>query len=436
MLTGEVDALYYAQMVVEQKIRKNMITGLKAIPQNELPANKLYFYVNKKDPILYSIIQKKSLRAIPYEKKMQIMKKWLNLESIALTPKEEDWLFKKQPIKYSFHPNLKPIEFKNKLNQHDGIVADILLLIKQKSAIILEDKPYKTFKEAIDAIKAGKIDMLSAVIETEENKKYLNFTKHTLLSYYLVFIASNNDKKIYKSIDEFNNKTIGILTDEEKIVKKYPNLNYVKINSIKEGFEKLKNKKIDLFVLDNIRAAYQINNNYLDFHIAYKTDIVYNLKIAFRKDMPIEPLKIIDKALELIPPGKREEIIKKWTKKATTNYINWSLVGKIIGGFIVILLLVMWYNKTLKDKVREKTKELRDLADSLEEKVEERTKELKNAKEKIEEIHQHTQDSIEYASLIQNAILPKEELFKKAFKDYFIIWQPKDIVGGDIYLKR
>jgi len=59
---------------------------------------------------------------------------------------------------------------------------------------------------------------------------------------------------------------------------------------------------------------------------------------------------------------------------------------------------------------------------------------LQKAKEEIEKIHQHTKDSIEYASLIQNAILPKEELFKKAFKDYFIIWQPKDIVGGDVYL--
>jgi len=59
---------------------------------------------------------------------------------------------------------------------------------------------------------------------------------------------------------------------------------------------------------------------------------------------------------------------------------------------------------------------------------------IENAKKEIEEMHKKTQDSIKYASLIQHLLLPKEELFRKAFKDYFIIWQPKDIVGGDIYL--
>jgi serine phosphatase RsbU (regulator of sigma subunit) len=41
--------------------------------------------------------------------------------------------------------------------------------------------------------------------------------------------------------------------------------------------------------------------------------------------------------------------------------------------------------------------------------------------------------SIEYAQTIQQAILPSEDVFKKSFKDYFIIYMPKDIVSGDFY---
>ncbi len=59
--------------------------------------------------------------------------------------------------------------------------------------------------------------------------------------------------------------------------------------------------------------------------------------------------------------------------------------------------------------------------------------ELKNAKEKIEAMHKHTRESIEFASLIQNALIPRIDKFK-IFKDKFILWSPKDIVGGDIYL--
>ncbi len=53
--------------------------------------------------------------------------------------------------------------------------------------------------------------------------------------------------------------------------------------------------------------------------------------------------------------------------------------------------------------------------------------------EKIEEIHQQTRDSIEYSADIQKAILPKKENIDKFFNDSFVLWEPKDTVGGDIY---
>ncbi len=42
-------------------------------------------------------------------------------------------------------------------------------------------------------------------------------------------------------------------------------------------------------------------------------------------------------------------------------------------------------------------------------------------------------DSIHYARRIQYAILPEEEKVKKCLQDYFIFYQPKDIVSGDFY---
>ncbi len=42
-------------------------------------------------------------------------------------------------------------------------------------------------------------------------------------------------------------------------------------------------------------------------------------------------------------------------------------------------------------------------------------------------------DSIKYALHIQEKILPDHKIFDKFFNDWFVIWQPRDIVGGDIY---
>lgn len=42
-------------------------------------------------------------------------------------------------------------------------------------------------------------------------------------------------------------------------------------------------------------------------------------------------------------------------------------------------------------------------------------------------------DSIQYASRIQEAILPDVQKIKNAFKDAFVLYQPKDVVSGDYY---
>ena len=45
-------------------------------------------------------------------------------------------------------------------------------------------------------------------------------------------------------------------------------------------------------------------------------------------------------------------------------------------------------------------------------------------------------ESIQYASRIQRSVLPNPALLEKAFADHTVIWEPKDVVGGDVYLYR
>ena len=61
------------------------------------------------------------------------------------------------------------------------------------------------------------------------------------------------------------------------------------------------------------------------------------------------------------------------------------------------------------------------------------SKKLREAKKEIEHIHKLTRESIEYAALIQGALLPEKNLLNNYFKDSFVYWEPKDTVGGDIW---
>ncbi|MCC6251949.1 MAG: SpoIIE family protein phosphatase [Bacteroidia bacterium] len=79
------------------------------------------------------------------------------------------------------------------------------------------------------------------------------------------------------------------------------------------------------------------------------------------------------------------------------------------------------------------TKRLRALNDLLEKTVKERTQELWKERDKLREANQEITDSINYAKIIQQSILPESQAIKKVFKQSFIYFKPRNIVSGDFY---
>ena len=75
--------------------------------------------------------------------------------------------------------------------------------------------------------------------------------------------------------------------------------------------------------------------------------------------------------------------------------------------------------------------QVRTHTDELESKVAARTSELV-------EVNKQVSDSIRYASLIQNAILPHQSPHQQTAQEseppYFALWRPRDVVGGVFYI--
>ncbi|MBF0583493.1 MAG: SpoIIE family protein phosphatase [Magnetococcales bacterium] len=83
---------------------------------------------------------------------------------------------------------------------------------------------------------------------------------------------------------------------------------------------------------------------------------------------------------------------------------------------------------------------LREHALRLEEKVAERTAELNVKNSALEQslveiayANKKIQDSIQYAQRIQQALLPDWSPVRERLADSFVLWEPRDVVGGDIY---
>ena len=84
-------------------------------------------------------------------------------------------------------------------------------------------------------------------------------------------------------------------------------------------------------------------------------------------------------------------------------------------------------------KIREQKEQLEDYNKNLEEKVQERTAKIESKNEKLAQKNKKITDSILYAQTIQDSILTEESELQNELDDSFVIWRPKDIVGGDFY---
>jgi Serine phosphatase RsbU, regulator of sigma subunit len=129
----------------------------------------------------------------------------------------------------------------------------------------------------------------------------------------------------------------------------------------------------------------------------------------------------------------------------TTKSTDWKLVFQIprresiavlsgiklnvaVAGLVslVLMVFVFW---VVSHRIADPLKRALLLTAEMEKQVSDRTRELA-------EQHQKITDSIDYAKRLQESILPTTAELDSILGDYFIIWRPRDTVGGDLYWAR
>ncbi|WP_236860063.1 SpoIIE family protein phosphatase [Candidatus Formimonas warabiya] len=134
-------------------------------------------------------------------------------------------------------------------------------------------------------------------------------------------------------------------------------------------------------------------------------------------DLIYLPLKSTDWKLVLQIPRKESLSIVDSVK------LNMALAGLIS---IMVVVFIFYF---ISSRIANPYKRAVILSKELERKVNERTQELNEQNSRIME-------SIEYAKMIQESVLPPREELEKALGEYFTIWKPRDTVGGDFYWLR
>ncbi len=104
-------------------------------------------------------------------------------------------------------------------------------------------------------------------------------------------------------------------------------------------------------------------------------------------------------------------------EKQTQKIILWCVLGGLLLVIVFAIVMVQRFRVTQQQKKV----------------IEAQKKITEEQKHQIEEKHKEITDSINYAERIQRSFLATNEMLNENMKEYFVLFQPKDVVSGDFY---
>lgn len=145
----------------------------------------------------------------------------------------------------------------------------------------------------------------------------------------------------------------------------------------------------------------------------YDSSLLYWKKyMALRDSLVNEDVLNHQRSLEAkYESEKSKQEIELETKKGDTR--QWFLLAIVVAFVVLVFLVVMLFRRNqFRKKLNAETVKQNSL---------------------IEEKNRNITDSINYASRIQEAVIPSISQLKNNFKDAFVLSKPKDIVSGDFW---
>lgn len=253
-------------------------------------------------------------------------------KQINLTKEEENFL-KDNPI-IKVHNEMSWAPFNYNINGVAvGFSIDYMNLLASKVGFKVEYISGFTWNEFVEKLKNNEIDVMLNMTKTKRREEFFNFTSDYATSIDTIFVNKNNAN--FKTIEDFNGKTLAVIKgfyEADVLKENYPN---VKLVLVKDSIEVLKKVAfgevdggIDNFAvgnyfieknhLTNVKPAFDINDDKFNVQIHLAT----NKNNRILRD-------ILEKAKKQINEKEILNLKKKWIEEPNfDNLENISFTNK------------------------------------------------------------------------------------------------------------
>lgn len=279
-------------------------------------------------------------------------------------------------IKIAVFP-FKPLIYQDEKGNPNGFFYDIIEHIAETEGFETT-YVFGTWENSLEAIKTGKIDLITSLAYTKERDEFIDYTKEGTFSVWSqVYTYHGTD---INNIFDLNGKTVGIVKSDfsgqafiDMAKKLEINCNYVYFESFSNIFENLDKKNIDAGV-SSVTNSYAMKKEFR-FEV---TPIIFNpftLYFGVPKGKNQELLRILDLRIKELKSDKNSYYYKRlnyWigVGESSENELNKNVIKSIVF-LLIVLFLVILISLYLKSKVKKVTSEILKRTDELEKVIKE-----------------------------------------------------------------
>jgi len=267
----------------------------------------------------------------------------------SFTAQEKAWLKAHPVIRVGVDRAYAPLEFIDEQGHYQGLANDIFKVIQQQTGSRFQPALELNWSQTLQAIQAKQLDVLSAVISSEERQGYLTFTSPYFKA--PMVIAAREGSSYIANFSQIEGKRIAVVKDyaaHDKMQKFYPKQPLILVSSIEAGLAAVASGQAYGYI-DNVAVIghYIKHSGLTNLHIAGELPFSADIAIAVRKDWPILH-SISQKVLQQIPAKQKAEMTNHWLQVTYQKRYNWGQVFAIVTPILLILIVVMVYNRKLK----------------------------------------------------------------------------------------
>ena len=339
--SNKADAVIHNLSTIEYLINKNWLSNLKTIvlkDDNIQTIVPLHLGVKKDNLVLKSILEKAN-QNISEKDTRNLVDKWLKnsfYEEIKLSQIEHDYLSKNKTINYCVNSNFMPIERINK-NSVLGITSDYINIFKEKLNINFNQIEIESTKDGLNKLLTKECDLVTFVQNSDNTNKLVNLS-NSHLSFPFVLVTKI-DKTFISSLNSLNGKRIAYVDDtyKEILIKAYPQIEFVKVDSLKQGLKKVKNDEFFGLVEILPVVGHEIQKDFSN-SLKISKEIFNNayFSMATSKDNIILN-DILNKLFSSISNENKDSINNNWISVNYEKIVNYEKV--LIAGMVFLLII-------------------------------------------------------------------------------------------------